>query len=57
MQTLNVKSYDDILLYAQTPNLMGDGNIKSMQMCAMLSVFRAQFLFEIFGHRGNIYVL
>jgi hypothetical protein len=36
---------------------MGDGNIKSMQMCAMLSIFRAQFLFEIFGHRGNIYVL
>jgi 3-mercaptopyruvate sulfurtransferase SseA len=63
MRNLNVKNYDDVILYSQIPQSVQDkykveGDDYSHQnMLNLLGIFRAQYLLEAFGHKGNIYIL
>ena len=62
MKTLNLKSYDDVILYSQTPNYMQHYNQEyfspdSKHCTHLLGLFRVQYLLEAFGHRGNIYIV
>lgn len=63
MQTLNVKSYDDVLLYSQVPPMYAEqfsnseDEHDSRNLVNLMGIFRAQYLLEAFGHRGNIYIL
>lgn len=56
---MNIKTYDDVILYSQTPSNF-DNSEKYNEYESLLhlvGIFRTQYLFEFFGHKGNIYVL
>lgn len=60
MKQLNLKSYDDVLLYSQVPKVFEElGNLdkSNLAFVNLLGVYRAQYLLELFGHKGNIYIL
>ena len=56
---MNLKSYDDVILYSQMP-ISSYADEEQDEMASyrhLLGVYRAQYLLETFGHRGNIYIL
>lgn len=56
---MNIKTYDDIILYSQMPKATAeeiDGNTIALYR-HLVGIYRAHFLFETFGHKGNIYIL
>ena len=57
---MNIKSYDDVLLYSQVPKVfeeLGNPDKSNLAFVNLLGVYRAQYLLELFGHKGNIYIL
>ena len=57
---MNIKSYDDVLLYSQIPKSyeqLGTMDQSELPIVNLLGIYRAQYLFEAFGHKGNIYVM
>lgn len=60
MKTLNIKSYDDVLIYSQVPKVfeeLGNPEKSNLAFVNLLGLYRAQYLMEMFGHKGNIYIL
>ena len=59
MKRLNIKSYDDVLLYSQVPKVfeeLGNPETSNLSFVNLLGIYRAQYLFELYGHKGNIYI-
>jgi hypothetical protein len=60
MKSLNIKSYDDVLLYSQVPKVfeeLGNSEKSNLPHVNLLGIYRAQYMLELFGHKGNIYIL
>lgn len=63
MKVMNIKSYDDVILYSQMPVPSFSEDYSTLERDEMASyrhligIYRAQYLLETFGHRGNIYIL
>ena len=56
---MNIKHYDDIILYSQMPVASQKEMQETdyVQYRHLLGIYRALYLFETFGHKGNIYIL
>ena len=60
MKNMNIKSYDDVILYSQIPKSwehLGSLDQSELPIVNLLGIYRAQYLLEAFGHKGNIYIL
>ena len=59
MKWMNIKHYDDIILYSQMPRASA-GECEETDIGRyrhLVGIYRAQYLFEVFGHKGNIYIM
>lgn len=57
---MNIKHYDDVILYAQVPKVyeeLGNMDVSNLPIVNLLGIYRAQYLLEVFGHKGNIYIM
>jgi 3-mercaptopyruvate sulfurtransferase SseA len=60
MKQMNIKHYDDIILYSQVPKVyeeLGNIDVNNLPIVNLLGIYRAQYLLEVFGHKGNIYIM
>ena len=58
MKNLNIKTYDDVILFSQMPKATQD-EIHASDLAIyrhLIGIYRTQYLFETFGHKGNIYI-
>ena len=59
MKVLNIKSCDHVIRYSQmpVPSYADHEQVEMGIYRHLLGIYRAQYLLETFGHRGNIYIL